>query len=103
MTAKKTVIIGSRTSQLALWQTHYIVEQLQKAWPELEFRIERILTKGDQTLDVPLPQIGGKGLFTSELENALRAGQIDLAVHSLKDLPVENAKGLTLGCDQRAR
>jgi len=97
MIPKKTVIIGSRTSQLALWQTQYIIEQLQVAWPDLECRIERIITKGDKTLDIPLPQIGGKGLFTLELENALRAGQIDLAVHSLKDLPVENSKGLTVG------
>jgi hydroxymethylbilane synthase len=97
MTLKQTVTIGSRTSQLALWQTNYIIKQLQEAWPALECRIEQIVTKGDKTLNQPLPQIGGKGLFTLELENALRAGTIDLAVHSLKDLPVEDAPGLALG------
>lgn len=97
MTPKQKVIIGSRTSQLAMWQTQYIIEQLQEAWPDLECEIEPIVTKGDKTLDKPLPQIGGKGLFTLELEHALRDGRIDLAVHSLKDLPVESAEGLTLG------
>ena len=97
MTLKTTVTIGSRTSQLALWQTNAIIEQLKEAWPDLQYRIEHIVTKGDKSLDQPLPQIGGKGLFTSELETALYEGSIDLAVHSLKDLPVENAPGLTLG------
>ncbi|HID52302.1 MAG TPA: hydroxymethylbilane synthase [Anaerolineae bacterium] len=92
-----TLIIGTRTSQLAMWQTDYITALLQAVWPELECRTESFVTKGDKTLNQPLPQIGGKGLFTWELENALRDGRIHLAVHSLKDLPVENAPGLTLG------
>ncbi len=89
--------IGTRTSRLAMWQTEHIISLLQAAWPGLECRIEPFVTKGDKTLDQPLPQIGGKGLFTWELESALRDGRIHLAVHSLKDLPVENAPGLTLG------
>jgi len=80
-----------------MWQTDYITALLQAVWPELECRTESFVTKGDKTLNQPLPQIGGKGLFTWELENALRDGRIHLAVHSLKDLPVENAPGLTLG------
>lgn len=94
---RKEIVIGSRTSRLAMWQTHNIIDQLRQAWPDLTFRIESFVTKGDKRLDQPLPQIGGKGLFTLELEQALRDGRIDLAVHSLKDLPVEDSAGLTLG------
>lgn len=91
------ITIGSRTSALALWQSRHIVDALQAAWPGLECAIEPFVTQGDKTLDRPLPEIGGKGLFTLELENGLREGRIDLAVHSLKDLPVDDAPGLTLG------
>lgn len=90
-------LIGTRTSQLALWQTTHIITQLQQAWPDVTCRSEFFVTQGDKTLDKPLPQIGGKGLFTQELEQALRDGRIHLAVHSLKDLPVEDSPGLTLG------
>lgn len=99
----KEITIGSRTSRLAMWQTQYIIDQLQQAWPGLTCRVEPFVTKGDKRLDQPLPQIGGKGLFTQELEQALLDGRIDLAVHSLKDLPVEDvaaptqSDGLTLG------
>ncbi|MBX3053171.1 MAG: hydroxymethylbilane synthase [Caldilineaceae bacterium] len=89
--------LGSRTSQLALWQSRHVMAALQAAWPGLECAIEPFVTQGDKTLDRPLPEIGGKGLFTLELENGLREGRIDLAVHSLKDLPVDDAPGLTLG------
>ena len=89
--------IGTRTSKLAMWQTDHIIDRLQKAWPGLECRVEPFMTQGDQILDKPLPQIGGKGLFTAELEAALRDGRIDIAVHSLKDLPVDDEPGLTLG------
>lgn len=89
--------LGSRTSALAMWQSHHIVDRLVAAWPGLECSIEPFVTQGDKTLDRPLPEIGGKGLFTLELENALRDGGIDLAVHSLKDLPVDDAPGLTVG------
>jgi hydroxymethylbilane synthase len=91
------LIIGTRTSNLALWQTRHIMALLEQAWPDVTCGTEPFVTEGDKTLDKPLPQIGGKGLFTQELEQALLDGRIHLAVHSLKDLPVENGQGLTLG------
>lgn len=97
MNAPPSIIIGSRTSELAMWQTNHISQKLRDAWSGLAVQVEPFVTKGDKTLDKPLPQIGGKGLFTLELEEALRDGRIHLAVHSLKDLPVEDAAGLTLG------
>lgn len=96
-TTAKTLTVGTRTSQLAMWQTHHIISRLQAAWPDLACQITPFVTQGDKTLDKPLPQIGGKGLFTAELERALLHGDIDIAVHSLKDLPVEDPPGLTLG------
>lgn len=89
--------VGTRISQLARWQTDHIIARLQDAWPDLTCEVVPFVTKGDKTLDKPLPQIGGKGLFTAELERALHTGEIDIAVHSLKDLPVANPPGLTLG------
>lgn len=91
--------IGTRTSDLALWQTNYVMAQLEAAWPGLRCECVPYVTKGDKTQaqGKPLPAIGGKGLFTAELEESLRSGTIDLAVHSLKDLPVEDSPGLTLG------
>lgn len=97
MSPQHNLTIGSRTSNLAMWQTRHVIGRLQESWPTLDCTIEPFITKGDRTLDQPLPRIGGKGLFTLELENALREGRIDLAIHSLKDLPVDNAPGLTLG------
>lgn len=93
----QTVHLGSRGSELALWQTHHVRDLLQDAWPSLETSIEIISTKGDQILDTPLPLLGGKGLFTAEIEAALLSGAIDAAVHSLKDLPTQSAAGLTVG------
>ena len=95
--SKNTVTIGSRTSALAMWQTNHIMDCLQVAWPGLTCRLQPFVTQGDKTLDKPLPVIGGKGLFTAELERSLLDGEIDLAVHSLKDLPVEDSPGLTIG------
>ncbi|HEX9070272.1 MAG TPA: hydroxymethylbilane synthase [Ktedonobacterales bacterium] len=89
--------IGTRGSALALWQADHVRELLQDAWPGLTVEIEIITTHGDKILDTPLPQIGGKGVFTEELEAALRAGSIDLAVHSLKDLPTDPSPGLIVG------
>jgi hydroxymethylbilane synthase len=89
--------IGTRGSALALWQAHQVRALLMRAWPTLTVEIEVMKTQGDVTLDSPLPQIGGKGVFTAELEAALRSGAIDLAVHSLKDLPTEASAGLTIG------
>ncbi len=94
---RNTLVLGSRTSALAMWQSRHVMAALQAAWPGLECTIEPFITQGDKTLDRPLPEIGGKGLFTLELENGLREGRIDLAVHSLKDLPVDDAPGLILG------
>ncbi len=91
------LLLGTRTSALALWQTEFLRARLLASWPGLETELRPFITRGDKTLDQPLPQIGGKGLFTQELELALRQGEIDLAVHSLKDLPVEQPAGLTLG------
>jgi hydroxymethylbilane synthase len=88
------LVIGSRGSQLALWQANYIRDRL--AARGVESRIEVIQTKGDRILDVPLSKVGGKGLFTKEIEEALLDKRIDLAVHSLKDLPTELPEGLTI-------
>jgi hydroxymethylbilane synthase len=87
---------GSRGSDLALTQTRSVAEELKRL-AGIDYTIEVIKTRGDQNLDDPLPEIGGKGLFTSELEKALREQRIDVAVHSLKDLPVEDPQGLTNG------
>jgi len=93
---KHELIIGSRGSRLALWQARYIAERLQAAHTGLNVKIERVTTTGDKILDVPLAKIGGKGLFTKELESAMLDGAIDLAVHSLKDMPTDLPEGLVL-------
>ena len=91
------IVLGSRGSALALAQTRWVAERLQEAHPGLEVTVEIFSTAGDRIQDRPLPAIGGKGLFTRELEEALLDGRIDGAVHSLKDLPTEMTPGLTLG------
>ncbi len=93
----KNVRIGSRGSALALWQARWIRGRLGASFPDREFDIVIIKTKGDRVLDAPLSKIGDKGLFTREIEHALLGGTIDLAVHSLKDLPTELPEGLTIG------
>ncbi|PAF47100.1 hydroxymethylbilane synthase [Helicobacter sp. 12S02634-8] len=93
----RELVIGTRGSVLALWQAEHIKERLQKELG-LSSRLEIIKTKGDKILDTPLAKIGGKGLFTKELEEMLLAQKIDLAVHSLKDVPVEFPEGLGLAC-----
>ena len=95
--ASMTLRLGTRMSQLALWQTNHVAALLQQRWPQLTCELVHMVTQGDKRLDRPLPEIGGKGLFTAELEYALRRGEIDIAVHSLKDLPVENPADLILG------
>ncbi|MBI5668063.1 MAG: hydroxymethylbilane synthase [Chloroflexi bacterium] len=97
MTGVKPIWLGTRGSELARWQTDYVLNLLKTAWPNLIAEVEVISTHGDRVLDTPLPLVGGKGLFTAELETALRSGEIDLAVHSLKDLPTESPEGLTVG------
>jgi hydroxymethylbilane synthase len=93
---KSTLIIGSRGSKLALFQANWVKSQLESHYPRIEVRVEIIKTSGDVFLDSPLSQIGGKGLFTKEIEEALLASKIDLAVHSLKDLPTVLPDGLCL-------
>ncbi|MCB9149460.1 MAG: hydroxymethylbilane synthase [Caldilineaceae bacterium] len=90
-------LLGTRKSQLALWQTRHVIQLLSAAWPTRQFAEQHFVTQGDRIVDTPLPQIGGKGLFTLELENALRKHEIDMAVHSLKDLPTESPAGLAIG------
>jgi hydroxymethylbilane synthase len=80
-----------------MWQTEFVIKQLAAAWPGLSCETVPFFTEGDRTLDRPLPEIAGKGVFTTELEEALCAGTIDLAIHSLKDLPVEDTPGLVIG------
>ncbi len=94
----RTIRIASRKSQLALVQTHWVRDELQKAFPEITFEIKSMSTKGDKILDAPLSKIGDKGLFTKELEVQMLDGTADFAVHSLKDLPTNLPEGLMLGC-----
>jgi len=84
------VVIGTRASRLALWQTNWVAQQLRALHPHIEIVIRTITTKGDTHADTPLPKIGDKGLFTREIEAALVAGEIHCAVHSLKDLPTQS-------------
>ncbi|MBC6309457.1 hydroxymethylbilane synthase [Listeria sp. FSL L7-1582] len=93
----RKIIVGSRRSQLALTQTKWVIAKLQEQFPEISFEIEEIVTKGDRILDVTLSKVGGKGLFVSEVEDALLEERIDFAVHSMKDVPSELAEGLLIG------
>jgi hydroxymethylbilane synthase len=92
------LIFATRPSALARWQTQWVIAALKDMYPDLECEEKVITTQGDKILDKPLPEIGGKGLFTQELETELLSGAVHCAVHSLKDLPVENPAGLTIGC-----
>lgn len=92
----KPTVIGTRGSQLALWQTEWIKTRLQQRYPSHRFETLPVKTAGDKILDVPLAEIGDKGLFTKELDNALLRGEIDLAVHSLKDLPTTLPEGIVI-------
>ncbi len=94
----RIIKIASRKSQLALVQTYWVQDQLQKHFPDRTFEVETMSTKGDKILDVPLAKIGDKGLFTKELEVKMLDRTADIAVHSLKDLPTNLPEGLVLGC-----
>ena len=96
--ATRTIRIGSRKSQLALVQTHWVQGELQQRFPEINFEVKTMETQGDKILDVSLSKIGDKGLFTQELEDDMLDGTVDFAVHSLKDLPTRLPEGLMLGC-----
>lgn len=93
---RKKIVIGTRSSKLALWQAEYIADCLRKQYEGIEVELEHIMTRGDKIIDVPLAKIGGKGLFTKELEVAMIENRIDLAVHSLKDMPTVLPEGLAL-------
>ena len=92
----KKIIIATRSSNLALWQSEYIKAQLNEHYPDIEVELKKFSTKADKILDVPLAKSGGKGLFTKELEIALLNKEADIAVHSLKDVPVEFEEGFKL-------
>lgn len=92
------LIIATRGSKLALWQSEHIKNLLEEKYPNLNVKLNILKTKGDKILDTPLAKIGGKGLFTKELEDSILRGESHLAVHSLKDVPVEFPKGLVLAC-----
>ena len=97
MVKEKRVIVGSRGSKLALIQANWVISELKRLNPGLEFQIEKISTKGDKITNAPLSRLGGVGLFTKELEVALIKEKIDIAVHSAKDVPTEIHEGLTIG------
>ncbi|MCF2719174.1 hydroxymethylbilane synthase [Paenibacillus sp. UKAQ_18] len=101
----RTIVVGSRQSALALTQTGHVIEDLNalcaKHGMDLQFVVKKILTKGDRILDVTLSKVGGKGLFVKEIEQAMLAGEIDMAVHSMKDMPSELPEGLVNGAVPR--
>ncbi|EKO3957414.1 hydroxymethylbilane synthase [Vibrio fluvialis] len=96
MTSTTPIRIATRQSSLALWQAHYVKDALQAAHPGLEVELVTMVTRGDVILDTPLAKVGGKGLFVKELEVAMLEGRADLAVHSMKDVPVDFPEGLGL-------
>ncbi|WP_428773584.1 hydroxymethylbilane synthase [Vibrio sp.] len=96
MTQSTPIRIATRKSPLALWQAHYVKDALQAAHPGLDVELVTMVTKGDVILDTPLAKVGGKGLFVKELEVAMLEGRADLAVHSMKDVPVDFPPGLGL-------
>ena len=93
----KRIRIGTRGSKLALRQTAWVRERIAERHPGLQIEVVRIKTTGDKITDVPLATMGGKGLFIKEIEEALLRGDIDLAVHSMKDIPTDLPEGLHLG------
>lgn len=98
---KKQLKIGTRGSQLALWQAEWVRDSLVSENPELAIEIVKIKTTGDKILDVPLAQVGGKGLFVKEIEAALLDGSVDIAVHSMKDVPTQLPEGLGIAAVAR--
>ncbi len=97
-TARASLVIGTRGSRLAVWQAEWVQSQLRGIAPDLSVRLQKIKTSGDKILDVPLAKVGGKGLFVKEIEEALLRGDIDLAVHSMKDVPIALPDGLAILC-----
>jgi hydroxymethylbilane synthase len=95
---RTSVVLGTRGSKLAVHQSEWVQARLKELAPHVTVTLRRIQTSGDKILDVPLAKIGGKGLFVKEIEEALLSGEIDLAVHSMKDVPTELPEGLDLLC-----
>jgi hydroxymethylbilane synthase len=96
--ARRSLVLGTRGSRLAVWQAEWVQARLRESAPDVTVTLRRIKTSGDKILDVPLATIGGKGLFVKEIEDALLQGEIDLAVHSMKDVPTVLPKGLEILC-----
>ncbi|MBT2648118.1 hydroxymethylbilane synthase [Bacillus sp. ISL-34] len=94
----RKIIVGSRRSKLAITQTNWVIDQLKELGVPYDFEVKEIVTKGDQILDVTLSKVGGKGLFVKEIEQAMLDKEIDMAVHSMKDMPAVLPSGLTIGC-----
>ncbi len=101
--AKQQMRIGTRASALALWQAEWVKSELEKRYPEMEVTLTKIKTQGDKILDVPLAMVGGKGLFVKEIEEAMLRGEIDIAVHSMKDVPTIFPEGLGVALHHRTR
>lgn len=95
---RKQIRIGTRASALALWQAEWVKAELGKKYPDMTVSLTKIKTTGDKILDVPLAMVGGKGLFVKEIEEAMLANEIDIAVHSMKDVPTFFPDGLHLSC-----
>ena len=89
--------IGTRASALALWQANWVKTELERKWPDITVELVQIKTTGDKILNVPLSEVGGKGLFTKEIDEALLDGRVDAAVHSMKDIPYQLPEGIDFG------
>ncbi|PID74052.1 MAG: hydroxymethylbilane synthase [Desulfobacterales bacterium] len=94
---KERFVIGTRGSRLALWQSEWVKMEIERRFPGVTVELEIIRTRGDRILDVPLAKVGGKGLFVKEIEDALLSGRVDMAVHSMKDMPAKIPEGLVIG------
>lgn len=92
-----SIRIGTRASTLALWQANWVKTELERKWPGVQVELVPIKTTGDKILNVPLAEVGGKGLFTKEIDDALLAGRVDVAVHSMKDIPFQLPHGIEFG------
>ncbi|EPR29513.1 hydroxymethylbilane synthase [Geobacillus zalihae] len=97
----RNIVVGSRRSKLALTQTKWVINELKQLGAPFTFEVKEIVTKGDRVLDVTLSKVGGKGLFVKEIEHELLAGGIDMAVHSMKDMPAVLPEGLVIGAVPR--
>ncbi|RPF55458.1 hydroxymethylbilane synthase [Aquisalibacillus elongatus] len=94
----RKIVIGSRRSNLAMTQTEWVIDQLKKETDQYEFEIKKIVTKGDKIQNVTLSKVGGKGLFVKEIEEAMFDHEVDMAVHSMKDMPSQLPDGLKIAC-----